>query len=147
MSGVAGVKADSGGISVSTDGEAMLRLVLLLAGMGLFALVWWAIRLTRHTHGHRITTGDQGMIGLIGRVETPLEPFEEPGQVFVHGELWRARSRLRLPAGTAVRVTRVDGLTIDVEPLHPERLLGGVPPRSVVDHPQPERLGEGVRHD
>ncbi len=137
----------------------MLRLVLLLAGLGLFALVWWAIRMAWHTQGHRVTTGDQGMIGLIGRVETPLEPTAEPGKVFVHGELWRARSGLRLPPGAVVRVTRVDGLTIDVEPLYPERFLHGAPPRSVVDHPQPadhpngsrfrsgEEIGEGERHD
>ena len=133
MSCVAGLKADSGGISVSTDGEAMLQLVLLLAGFGLFLLVWWAIRLALHTHGHRVTTGDQGMIGLIGRVETPLGPFGEPGRVFVHGEIWRAHSALRLPPGIDVRVTRVDGLTIEVEPLHPDRLLGGLTPPSIVD--------------
>ena len=133
MSCVAGLKADSGGISVSTDGEAMLRLVLLLAGLGLFALVWWAIRMAWHTQGHRVTTGDQGMIGLIGRVETPLGPFGEPGRVFVHGEIWRAHSALRLPPGIDVRVTRVDGLTIEVEPLHPDRLLGGLTPPSIVD--------------
>ena len=130
---MAGVKADSGRGSVSTDGEAMLQLVLLLAGFGLFLLVWWAIRLALHTHGHRVTTGDQGMIGLIGRVETPLGPFGEPGRVFVHGEIWRAHSALRLPPGIDVRVTRVDGLTIEVEPLHPDRLLGGLTPPSIVD--------------
>ena len=125
----------------------MLRWVLMLAVLGLGLVLYRVLRLAVHSHRHRVTTGDLGMIGLIGRVETPLEPAAEPGKVFVHGELWRARSGLRLPPGAAVRVTRVDGLTIDVEPLHPERLLGGVPPRSVVDHPQPERPGEGEPHD
>ena len=155
VSGVAGVKADSGGMLVWTNGEAMLRLVLLLAVLGLFAIVWWAIRLARHTHGQRVTTGGQGMIGLIGRVETPLEPSAPPGKVFVHGELWLARSALRLLPGTPVRVTRIDGLTIDVEPLHPDRLMIGATLRSVVDHPQPAaqpaaqplEAGEGESHD
>jgi membrane-bound serine protease (ClpP class) len=36
------------------------------------------------------------------------------GQVFVHGELWRARSRESLRPGDRVRVAALDGLTLDV---------------------------------
>ena len=39
------------------------------------------------------------------------------GLVFVHGELWRADSRVAIPMGTRVRVVGVDGLTLHVEPL------------------------------
>lgn len=36
------------------------------------------------------------------------------GEVFVHGEYWKARSASPIPAGTRVRVTGVDGLTATV---------------------------------
>jgi membrane-bound serine protease (ClpP class) len=39
------------------------------------------------------------------------------GLVFVHGELWRADSRVAIPTGKRVRVVGVDGLTLHVEPL------------------------------
>jgi membrane-bound serine protease (ClpP class) len=39
------------------------------------------------------------------------------GLVFVHGELWRADSRVAIPIGTRVRVVGVDGLTLHVEPV------------------------------
>jgi membrane protein implicated in regulation of membrane protease activity len=37
--------------------------------------------------------------------------------VRVHGELWRATSKENLPEGTRIRVRRVQGLKLDVEPL------------------------------
>jgi membrane-bound serine protease (ClpP class) len=42
---------------------------------------------------------------------------ERFGLVFVHGELWRADSRVAIPIGTRVRVLGVDGLTLHVEPV------------------------------
>jgi membrane protein implicated in regulation of membrane protease activity len=36
--------------------------------------------------------------------------------VRVHGELWRARAAAAIPAGVTVRVVRVEGLTLFVEP-------------------------------
>ena len=40
-----------------------------------------------------------------------------PPMVRVHGELWRAVSKAAVPEGASVRVLRVDGLTLHVEPL------------------------------
>jgi membrane protein implicated in regulation of membrane protease activity len=40
----------------------------------------------------------------------------EPGLVDLRGEIWRAVSAVALPAGQTVRVMRVDGLTLTVEP-------------------------------
>jgi membrane protein implicated in regulation of membrane protease activity len=45
--------------------------------------------------------------------------------VLVHGELWRAVATQRIPKGAQVRVRRVDGLTLNVEPLDP---ASGTPP-------------------
>jgi len=56
------------------------------------------------------------MRGEIGRARTPLAP-ETPGQVDVHGEIWRAVSRATVPPGDPIRVIEIDGLTLVVEPV------------------------------
>jgi membrane-bound serine protease (ClpP class) len=60
-----------------------------------------------------VTTGSEGMIGELGVARTQLEP---EGKVFVHGELWNATSMAPIAAGSRVRVARVDGLRVVVEP-------------------------------
>jgi membrane-bound serine protease (ClpP class) len=59
-------------------------------------------------------TGDSGLIGKTGVVKTALDPM---GRIQVHGELWSARSRTPVAVGQTVRVTAVDGLTLEVEPV------------------------------
>ena len=62
---------------------------------------------------NKVTTGEQGMIGLVGEARTPLSPH---GKIFVNGELWNARSALPVEAGTPVVVRKVEGLELEVEP-------------------------------
>ncbi|MEJ2096908.1 MAG: NfeD family protein [Deltaproteobacteria bacterium] len=59
-------------------------------------------------------TGDRGLVGEIGTVKKALAP---DGKVFVHGELWFARSASTLAEGTKVRVVKMDNLTLEVEPV------------------------------
>lgn len=61
----------------------------------------------------RPMTGSSGLIGEIGVAKTPLTPA---GRIQVHGELWLARCTRPVETGGRVRVTAVDGLTLDVEP-------------------------------
>jgi len=68
-------------------------------------------------------TGAEGLIGTYGQTLTPLGP-DEPGQVNVHGEIWRATSAAPIEPGRGVRVTALNGLTVLVEPLESE-LRGG----------------------
>jgi membrane-bound serine protease (ClpP class) len=58
-------------------------------------------------------TGQQELLGQVGVVRQPLDPL---GSVFVHGELWRARTAGEpVPAGDLVRVEAVDdALVLDV---------------------------------
>jgi membrane-bound serine protease (ClpP class) len=60
----------------------------------------------------KVTTGMAGMIGLHGRAQTVIAPT---GTVFVRGELWQARSPMHIAKGEGVRVTDIDGLTLNVE--------------------------------
>jgi membrane-bound serine protease (ClpP class) len=56
------------------------------------------------------------MIGEEGVVTVALAPNGE-GMIRVHGELWRAVSKAGATEGTKVRVLRVDGLRLEVEPV------------------------------
>jgi membrane-bound serine protease (ClpP class) len=59
-------------------------------------------------------TGADGLVGEIGIVKKDIMPN---GKVFVHGELWQARSAHPLAEGSEVRVIRVSGLTLEVSPV------------------------------
>jgi len=71
------------------------------------------MRLAMGTFTMKQSMGRNEMVGLTGEVR---EAIEDTGMVFVGGELWRARSATRIPAGAKVRVVRVDGLALEVEP-------------------------------
>jgi membrane-bound serine protease (ClpP class) len=63
---------------------------------------------------NKVVTGEQGLVGETGVAQTALSPH---GKVFVHGELWDAIAPSTVPIGQLVVVRRVDGLTLQVEPL------------------------------
>jgi membrane-bound serine protease (ClpP class) len=65
----------------------------------------------------RITTTQRGLVGLVGETRGTLAP---EGPVFVKGTLWRGRALDGpIPPGTQVRIRRVDGLILRVEPEPP----------------------------
>jgi membrane-bound serine protease (ClpP class) len=93
--------------------ELRLPLRLVLAVVIPFALIMIVmVRLAFRARRTKIASGPDGMIGLKGYAETPIEP---EGRVFVHGELWRARSKVKIATGEGVRITGVDGLTLEVD--------------------------------
>ncbi|HEX9760710.1 MAG TPA: NfeD family protein, partial [Candidatus Acidoferrales bacterium] len=57
-----------------------------------------------------------------GAVGDVTEEIDGRGMVFVEGELWRASADSKVPKGARVRVVRVEGLNVHVEP------TGGTPP-------------------
>ena len=61
-----------------------------------------------------VTTGDVGMVGLIGIADTEIN---SGGRVKVRGEYWAARSSTPIPPGRPVRVIGVDNLLLKVEEL------------------------------
>jgi membrane protein implicated in regulation of membrane protease activity len=68
--------------------------------IGEAALVW------RWSHRRRAVVGAEALVGTVGEMTAG-------GWVHVNGELWRARGA---SPGDRVRVRRVDGLTLEVEP-------------------------------
>lgn len=61
----------------------------------------------------KVQVGTETMVGVVGVARTPLTP---KGKVFVQGELWDAVSSASVDTGAEVRVRRVEGLVLDVEP-------------------------------
>jgi len=80
-----------------------------------FALITvFLLQLAVRAFRYKVATGSEGMIGEVGVAKTAIG---EQGRVFVHGELWRAHSSSTIPAGVRVRVTAVEGLLLEVQPL------------------------------
>ncbi|MGE0081892.1 MAG: nodulation protein NfeD [Thiohalomonadaceae bacterium] len=57
-----------------------------------------------------------GAEALVGASAVAMDDFTETGHVRLHGEIWRARAPVPVHKGQALRVTRVEGLTVEVEP-------------------------------
>jgi membrane-bound serine protease (ClpP class) len=95
---------------VSVPLRFILPVALSVAGILLFLG-----RLGLQAQRQRPVTGAEALIGLQGRVRTPVTP-DTAGQIDVHGEIWRAESTVPLGAGDLVRVTAVNGLTLMVQP-------------------------------
>lgn len=71
-----------------------------------------------------LAAGRQTVIGKVGTVRQPLRPT---GIVHLEGEEWSAVAAdgSEIPAGAAVRVVAVEGLTLRVEPVEVPALLQG----------------------
>lgn len=66
----------------------------------------------RFLRRYRVTTGAEGLIGLTGEV---IESCDPRGRIRLRGEIWHARCPAGAGIGEQVRVTGVDGLTLEVE--------------------------------
>jgi membrane-bound serine protease (ClpP class) len=96
-----------------SDYGVRLSMGVLIPTVGLVSLffaVVAALAFKAQVSGPR--TGEQGLIGEIGTVKQTIDP---EGKVFVHGELWKARSEAVLEVDCKVRVVAVEGLTVLVE--------------------------------
>jgi membrane-bound serine protease (ClpP class) len=91
-------------------------LIISLAGIAALTLlgtIWLAMR----ARVRPVVSGVEQMANLNA---TALEDFEHEGQVFVRGERWQARSLTPVVKGQLLKVTRIDGLTLEVEPAQKE---------------------------
>lgn len=77
------------------------------------------MRLVLRSHALKQSTGKEELVGEECQVTEPVGAEGVAGMVFIHGELWRAAaaSGQVIPKGARVRVKRVVGLTLEVEPV------------------------------
>lgn len=78
------------------------------------------MRLVVRSHRWKQTTGKEELIGEEADVTEAVGFGEAAGMVFIHGELWRAAGPqgVSIPKGARVRVRKIKGLTLEVEPVH-----------------------------
>jgi membrane-bound serine protease (ClpP class) len=120
-----GVLAFGGVISMFLGAVFLIRSPLTTGGVSLgvaaagtvpFAILTVVLmRLVLRSRKWRKATGREELIGLNGVVTAPLQAGAE-GMVRVHGELWRAESSQPVQEGKMVKVLRVEGLKLYVEP-------------------------------
>ena len=127
-----GSSREDDGIAHSSESDSGKPMVLTLAIVFALFLPWpwnlvavvtgiiaeigeivWGRRLARRW---RPKTGAEAMIGATAEVASPCRP---KGQVRVHGELWEAMCSEGADIGEEVRIRRLDGLTLVVEPIRP----------------------------
>ena len=80
---------------------------------GILAVV--LMRLVLRSRKWKTATGREELIGSSGVVTSALQAGAE-GMVRVHGELWRAESAVPVTEGATIKVLRVEGLKLYVEP-------------------------------
>ena len=120
-----GVLAVGGVVSMFLGAIFLIRSPLTAGGVSLgvalsgtlpfAALAIVLTRLVLRSRKWKSATGKEEMIGSSGTVTTALRVGVE-GMVRVHGELWRAESSQPVPEGQTVKVLRVEGLKLYVEP-------------------------------
>lgn len=76
------------------------------------AITMFLMQLAVRSFRHKVSTGREGMRDEIGIAKTDVH---HEGRVFVHGELWNAKSEQPIALGAAVRVLEVEGLTLSVD--------------------------------
>jgi membrane-bound serine protease (ClpP class) len=62
-----------------------------IIGVVIFLLlfIFIVVRSIVKVHAGKVTTGSQGLIGESG---VALKDFDKEGKIFIHGEIWNARS-------------------------------------------------------
>jgi membrane-bound serine protease (ClpP class) len=94
-----------------------LRPSLVTIVIGCFGVVsvlvaWLAFKALRR----KPTTGREGLIGEKGKA---LWAFSGSGEIYVHGEIWKALSEEEILEGDVVEVVEVDGLALRVRKTTP----------------------------
>jgi membrane-bound serine protease (ClpP class) len=101
------VDTDVPGLDIATP---VIAGVATAGGLVIFGIVYVASRSMRKP----VVTGTQTMIGQTAEV---LNAFDREGMVRIGGELWNAHTSAPLSAGQQVRVAKVQGLSVWVEPI------------------------------
>jgi len=103
-------------ILMETDNPAFQISIWLIISFAVFsaAIVIIVLGMILRLRRRQVTSGQEELIGMNGEV---LEDFDGVGQIRVHSEIWRARSNVPLKRGDAIRVDKMDGLTLWVTPV------------------------------
>ncbi|MBZ5542454.1 MAG: nodulation protein NfeD [Acidobacteriia bacterium] len=99
--------------------EARIRLSTALGvTLPLAAITIILLRLAVAAKRRKAVTGEAAMIDSTGIAQTDLDPM---GKVLVRGEIWDAHATTKIPRGGRIRVRKIAGLTLEVEPVAESR--------------------------
>lgn len=101
------IDADEPGFGVS---RLLLGTIATVGSAALFGVIWLAMR----SRQLPVVSGAEEMLRSTA---TALEDFASEGAVETRGERWHARSAVAVRKGQRLRVTRIEGLVLYVEPL------------------------------
>lgn len=100
------IDTDVPGFAVSMP---LIAAIATTGGAALLGIIWFAMK----SRVRPVVSGAEEMTHMTA---SALEDFETDGGVWVHGERWQARTSEPVTKGQPLRVTRVDGLLLYVEP-------------------------------
>jgi membrane-bound serine protease (ClpP class) len=88
---------------------SLVVILTVAAATALFFI--FALGFAIRAHKRKVTTGNKGLVGEEGVARTSLNP---EGDVFIHGEIWKAEADQPIKKGETVIVTGVEHLTLKV---------------------------------
>ncbi|MEX2164268.1 MAG: nodulation protein NfeD [Sulfuricaulis sp.] len=91
----------------------LIATVAVVSAVFFISVVIMAMKARQRT----VVSGKEEMIGATGEA---LENFKDEGRVRVHSEDWRAHTTAALKRGQKVKVVKIEGLILTVEPFNPE---------------------------
>jgi membrane-bound serine protease (ClpP class) len=99
--------------------EARIRLSTALGvTLPLAAITIILLRLVVAAKRRKEVAGEAAMIDATGVAQTDLDPL---GKVLIRGEIWDAHATTKIPRGSRIRVRKIAGLTLEVEPVAESR--------------------------
>ena len=101
------IDADVPGFSVATS---LITSIALTGALAMLGTVWFAMK----SRVRPVVSGIEEMTHMHAEA---LENFDQEGDVRIHGERWRARSAVPIRKGQKLRVTKIDGLLLQVQPV------------------------------
>ncbi len=116
--GIGGVLAFTFGAILTFDsgvpgfGISITFVVGIAIGSALF--LGWIMAYLLKLKRRGVVFGNESLVGVIGTV---MEDFDDEGKIWLEGEAWAARTRIPVKKDEEVRVTGVDGLSVDIEPV------------------------------
>jgi membrane-bound serine protease (ClpP class) len=87
----------------------LIMTLAIISALFVFVIVRMGVR----ARSRPVVSGHAALLDGVGEV---LDDFSGEGWATIQGEIWRVRSALPLARGQRVRVTGIEGLTLDVEP-------------------------------
>jgi membrane-bound serine protease (ClpP class) len=122
-----GVLAAGGIVSMLLGAMFLIRSPLTGFGVSFFvslavtlptaAIAIFLMTMVLRSRKWKLATGKEELLGEHGTVVEAVPPGAE-GMIRIHGELWRAISKEALATGSTVRVLRIEGLQLFVEPVN-----------------------------